>query len=148
MARCLAANKLPLILARSKRLYRFKVFLDPRRACLSSSVSAGGEAEEHFMFSFFPFFFFFHFFWRVGAGIQPSSPSGTSDSLRPSHLDLGGLFFCSAVLTSLFNSADSSFARLGSERVGGRETEVHLNVYPCCDAALRLVSGAPERRIN
>lgn len=58
MARCLAANKLPLILARSKRLYRFKVFLDPRRACLNSSLSAGGEAEEDFMFSFFPFCFF------------------------------------------------------------------------------------------
>lgn len=64
------------------------------------------------------FLFSLSVFWQVGADIQPSPPSGTSDSLRPSHLDLGGLFFCSAVLTSLFNSADASFARLGPGRVG------------------------------
>lgn len=59
------------------------------------------------------------------AHIHPSPPSLMLDSLRPSHPDLGGLFFFATGLTSLFNSIDS---RLHLER-----EEVYLSVYPCCD---------------
>lgn len=45
----LTANKLSLSLTCSKCLYRFKVFLDPQRAHLSS-CTAGGEAQKHSCF--------------------------------------------------------------------------------------------------
>lgn len=59
------------------------------------------------------------------AHTHPPPASLTLDSLRPSHPDLGGLFFFATGLTSLFNSIDS---RLHLER-----EEVYLSVYPCCD---------------
>lgn len=89
--------------------------------------SAGGEAEKDF----------YVFCW-VSSDIQPSSLSGMLHSLRPSHLDLGGLFFCSAVLTSLFNSADSRlhFGRRERERGSAPECLPMLRCLRC------LVLGA------
>lgn len=98
----------------AKHLYRFKVFLDPQWAYLSSIVLL--EVRKNYLVCVF---------CCVSSNIHPSPPSLTLDSLRPSHPDLGGLFFFAAGLTSLFNSIDS---RLHLER-----EEVHLSVYTCCD---------------
>lgn len=118
----LTANKLSLNLTCSKRLYRLKVFLDPRRAHLSSVVLLE-VMRRKITYSVF--------FVVLAPTSNPPPPSVTLDSLRPSHPDLCDLFFFAAELTSLFNSIDSRL------HFGKRE-EVHLNVYPCCDVCSAL----------
>lgn len=86
--------------------------------------TAGGEAHKHSCF------------FVVQALTPTPPPSSTVDSLWPSHLHLGGLFFLSAELTSLFNFIDSCL------HFGCREGGSAPECLPMLWCLQRLVLGA------
>ena len=109
-----------LNLTRSKCLYRFKVFLDTRRGLSEQRSPAGCEADKHSMFLVV-----------FALTSLPSPPSSAVDSLWPSHPDLGGLFFFSAELTSLFYSIDSRLHFGWRERGSAPEYLLMLRCLQC-----------------